>query len=204
MNGYFRNNRSQLHAVDLKIKYPSIRNLRSQRGDLISNPINIHNAGLVLTSPFLPHLFQRLGMLDEDGHLRTQDKKVISRAVHLLQYLVDGSNDTPDQLLILNKIICGVPTDTLIEPAVEITEQERELCEHLLKSIIARWPEISNISITALRETFLQRDGELLLLSDNSKLKVQRKTIDALVDQLPWTISVVFHKWMRHPLSVNW
>ena len=174
--------------------------------DLISKPIYINNAGLVLTSPFLPHLFQALDMLhqDETGDTRLRDSKAVSHAVHLLQYLVDGRTEAPEPLLVLNKIMCGVPTATPVEHAIEATEQERELCERLLKSMIANWKIISNTSIAGLRETFLQREGKLERTPDGWKLRVQRKTLDVLVDQIPWSISVVDHKWMPQSLYVNW
>jgi hypothetical protein len=33
---------------------------------------------------------------------------------------------------------------------------------------------------------------------------VQRKTLDILVDQVPWSIGVVFHAWMPAALHVTW
>jgi hypothetical protein len=33
---------------------------------------------------------------------------------------------------------------------------------------------------------------------------VQRKTLDVLVDQIPWSVSVVYHRWMAQPLYVTW
>jgi hypothetical protein len=177
-----------------------------EEGDLISKPVYINNAGLVLTGPFLPHLFQNLDMLhqDETGHIRLRDSKAISHAVHLLQYLVDGRTGAPEPLLVLNKIMCGVPTATSVERAIEPTERERELCEQLLKAMIANWKVISHTSIAGLRETFLQREGKLERTSDGWKLRVQRKTLDVLVDQIPWSIRVVYHKWMPQPLGVDW
>jgi hypothetical protein len=180
--------------------------MEDEEGDLISKPIYIDNAGLVLTSPFLPHLFQSLDMLhqDETGHTRLRDSKAVSHAVHLLQYLVDGRTDAPEPLLVLNKIMCGVPTATPVERAIEPTEQERELCERLLRAMIANWKAITGTSIAGLQEAFLQREGRLDSTPEGWKLKVQRKTLDVLVDQIPWGISIVFYKWMPQPLYVTW
>lgn len=160
----------------------------------------------MLAGPFLPHLFRTLGLLceDEQGHTRLRDKEAVSRAVHLLQYLVDGSTSTPEPSLALNKIICGVPPDTPVEREIELTEQERAVCERLLKSIIANWTIIKNTSMAGLRETFLRREGKLVGAPEGWKLRVQRKTVDVLVDQIPWSISVVFHNWMPQSLHVNW
>jgi hypothetical protein len=58
--------------------------------------------------------------------------------------------------------------------------------------------------MAGLRETFLQREGKLQRTHDGWKLRVQRKTLDVLVDQIPWSISVVFHAWMPQPIHVTW
>ncbi len=58
--------------------------------------------------------------------------------------------------------------------------------------------------MTGLRQTFLQREGKLERGADAWKLRVQRKTVDVLVDQVPWSLSVVFHPWMREPVHVTW
>lgn len=168
--------------------------------------VYINNAGLVLTGPFLPHLFRSLDLLtaDEGGRARLRDANAVSRAVHLLQYLVDGSTDTPEPALVLNKVMCGVPTATPVEREIEPTEQEREICERLLKAIIANWKIIENTSVAGLQQTFLRREGRLDGSADGWKLKVQRKTLDVLVDQIPWSISVVFNQWMPQPLHVTW
>ncbi len=172
----------------------------------IGEPVYISNAGLVLTAPFLPFLFQNLDLLTQDdkGKMSFRDAEAITRGVHLLQYLVDGSTATPEPLLVLNKILCGVPVPTPIEQTYTPTEKELEMCDTLLKSIIANWKIISNTSVAGLQETFLRREGKLERAADRWTLHIQRKTVDILVDQLPWGISVVFHRWMEQPVYVTW
>jgi hypothetical protein len=172
-----------------------------QRGE----PIYIGNAGLVLTNPFLPHLFQTLDLLtkDDDGRPRLRSD-ALSRAVHLLQYLVDDRTSAPELLLVLNKILCGVPTQTPVAQAIAPTDDEQALCQRLLGSMIANWTIIANTSIACLRETFLQREGMLQRTADGWKLRVDRKTVDVLVDQIPWSISTTYHPWMPQPLLVTW
>jgi hypothetical protein len=166
----------------------------------------VGNAGLVLAGAFLPHLFQELGLLgkDDEGKLRLRDADAVSRAVHLLQYLVDGSTDTAEPLLVLNKLLCGVPPETPVERAIQPDEREREMCDRLLAAMLARWPALSNTSVQGLRETFLRREGRLELAPARPRLTVQRKTLDVLVDQVPWSVSLVFHGWMPEPLHVTW
>jgi hypothetical protein len=166
----------------------------------------IDNAGLVLTGPFIPRLFESLDLLgvDEKGVPRLRDREAASRAVHLLQYLVDGRTDAPEPQLVLNKILCGLGTATPIASKIELTERERETCGQLLKSMIANWKIIENTSVVGLQETFLRREGRLERTGAGWKLKVQRKTLDVLVDQIPWSISVLRQRWMPQPLYVTW
>lgn len=65
--------------------------------DASEQPVYIANAGLVLINPYLPVLFDRLGLLavDADDQPRVSDPEAASRAVHLLQYLATGRLDTP-------------------------------------------------------------------------------------------------------------
>jgi hypothetical protein len=168
--------------------------------------IYVSNAGLVLTGAFLPTFFQSLDLLshDERGVVCLRNRGAASRAVHLLQYFVEGRTSAPEPLLVLNKILCGLPTSTPVEKEIEMSETEREACERLLKSMIANWKIIENTSIAGLQETFLQREGRLERSDTGWELRVQRKTLDVLVDQIPWSISVVYQRWMPQPLYVKW
>jgi hypothetical protein len=170
------------------------------------DPVYIDNAGLVLAGPFLPHLFGSLDMLVRDERKRPQlrDHDAASRGVHLLQYLVDGSCSTPEPLLVLNKIMCGVATGMPVAREIEPTERERELCDALLQAMIAQWTMIQNSSVAALRETFLRHKGRLARKDDVWELRVERKPVDVLVDHVPWGFSVIYNAWMPHPLHVTW
>jgi hypothetical protein len=170
------------------------------------SPIYIANAGLVLASPFLPHLFSTLGMLEKDDSLRDRwrenDSK--SRAVHLLQYLVDERTSGPEPLLVLNKILCGMHPTEPVEKAIEPTAEERDTCDRMLRAILTNWKVLANSSPAALRETFFQRAGKLEFEPGRWKLRVQRKTLDILLDQVPWGFGVILHSWMPEPLHVTW
>lgn len=192
--------------------------------DLGGEAIFIDNAGIVLAGPFLPHLFAKLDMLVKREEAaepppamppgvppprprtteRLRDPETASRAVHLLQYLVDGRTDAPEPTLVLPKVLCGVPIAAPIAKQIDLTPAEREACDRLLRSIIVNWRIIPNTSVAGLRETFLQREGKLVLDDDRFVLRVQRKTVDVLVDQIPWSIAILYHPWMPSPLHVTW
>jgi hypothetical protein len=171
-----------------------------------ASPIYIENAGLVLTAPFLPHLFGALDLYREreNGRPVLRDGEAASRAVHLLQSLADGSTWTPEPLLVLNKILCGMPVGAPVARGIEPTDPEKEIGEKVLRSMLASWTAIANTSVAGLQETFLRRDGKLLRIPDGWKLEVQRRTVDFLVDEVPWNHSVICHRWMPQPLYVSW
>lgn len=172
----------------------------------IEDSLYINNAGLALIGVFLPHLFKSLDMLhtNAQGKIRLRDKATFSRAVHMLQYLVNGSTSSPEPLLVLNKILCGESIHATIERSIELTEEELRMCDQLHKAVLANWTSLSNTSINGLQETFLQREGRLVQMDDGWKLTVQRKTVDVLMDQVSWSISVISHAWMPEKLYVTW
>jgi hypothetical protein len=166
--------------------------------------MTIRNAGLVLANPFLPQFFRSLDLL-EPGETRQRIKPdKLSRAVHLLQHLVDGRLATGEALLPLNKVLCGVPLATPVDAEIAASEAELSLCDRLPRSMIANWPVLQGTSVTGLRETFLQRDGTLERVDGGWRLRVQHRAVDALVGQIPWNIAVVFLPWMPEPLHVSW
>lgn len=168
----------------------------------------IGNAGLALVHPFLPALFQRRDLLStgDDGRPRLRGEQG-ARAVRLLQYLVDGGSDAPkqrqEQALPLNKLLCGLPADFPCPP-VELGQDEQAVCDQLLHAVIGNWPAIGHASVAALRETFLQREGRLEWRGADCTLAVQRRTLDVLMRQLPWSMTVIRHPWMPQPVHVTW
>ena len=66
------------------------------------------------------------------------------------------------------------------------------------------WTIIGDTSVAGLRETFLQREGKLTYGETRWQLLVQRKTLDILLDQVPWSIAIVYHPWMAGALHVSW
>lgn len=171
-----------------------------------SDPLYVDNAGLVLAGAFLPHLLRELDFLVEsdDGDVRLAGPETASRAVHLLQWLVDGRSDAPEALLVLNKLLLGLPLGAPVDRSVELTEAEREAGGKLLASMLSNWPTLSGTSVEGMQETFLQREGRLERTDEGWRLTVQRKTLDVLVDQVPWSLSVILHRWMPEAVYVTW
>jgi hypothetical protein len=185
---------------------PATVDPRSPFGSGGSEPIALVNAGLVLAAPFMPQLFSKLGLAapDSAGRLAWVEPEAAGRAVHLLQFLVDERTDAPEPLLPLNKILCGLDPSWPSLASIELSTEEADTCHSLLQAMLASWPMMATSSTAALRETFLQREGRLERTEAGWKLEVERKTLDVLMDGLPWSFSLILAPWMPEPLAVSW
>ncbi|MEM7371294.1 MAG: contractile injection system tape measure protein [Bacteroidota bacterium] len=165
-------------------------------------PIDISNAGLVLVWPFIPHYFKMLEKLTPRRQFIDEDFP--KRAVHLLQYIVRKSTADPEEQLVLNKLMCGLPLSEPIEESIQITEKEAEMAEGLLQAACGQWKAMKNGTPDGLRGSFLIREGSLEKKLKNWELKVEKKPFDMLLDHLPWSISMVKFPWMDSIIQVEW
>ncbi len=169
--------------------------------DLLRDDLYVANAGQVLAAPYLPRLFSMLGLLEGKGF---RDRDAAERGIHLLQFMVHGDSGAPEYLLALNKVLCGVPIDEPIGREIRLEPAETECVEGLLHAMIATWSAIGSTSLAGLRESFLQREGRLLLKDDAWSLLVAPRPFDMLLDRIPWGFSTIRHPWMGRALYVEW
>jgi hypothetical protein len=161
----------------------------------------VRNAGLVLLHPFFSVYFTRLGIL-QDNLFINHDARM--RAVHLLQYLVDGAPDAPEPELVLNKLLCNIPLEDPVKPGITLTEQEKIVSAEMLTAVISHWEKLKNTSIEGLQASFLQRDGALHFKDEAWRLKVETRGYDVLLQTLPWSISLIKMPWMNDALYLEW
>jgi hypothetical protein len=167
--------------------------------------LHVANAGLVLAGPYLPRLLRMLGLAGDVAF--TPPEAAAERGVHLLQAVVDGRGDTAEPLLVLNKLLCGLPLAAPVPPANELTDPEQAAIDGMLKAMIQHWRTLGNTSVAGLRETFLQREGRLMRKGRNNDawhLVVQRRPLDVLLDRLPWGFATIKYPWMEQVLHVQW
>lgn len=195
-------------ALDLRERHRRDRAAEARPENSKDAPVTIHiaNAGLVLASVFLPHLFQSLDYVApaEDGGWRWRNGECQGRAVHLLQWLVDTRTDAPEPQLALNKILCGMPVTEPVPAEILLEERELQMGGTLLTTILASWPPLAESGVEALRQTFFQREGRLAKSEQGWSLDVETLVLDVLLDQLPWGFSTILHPWMPAPLTVRW
>lgn len=164
-------------------------------------PLYVSNAGLVLAAPSLSPLFTLFKLIENNQFIH---EEAAGRAVHLLQYMVDENTATPEFLLTLNKVLCGIDPEDPVPPGIEITEYEKACIEQLLKDMTYHWKEMRNTTINSFRQSFLQREGSLYHKEEWWELHVEPKPFDMLIDQIPWTYSTIRYPWMQMPLYVKW
>jgi hypothetical protein len=167
--------------------------------------IYIRNAGLVILHPFLPLFFKHIGLTDDNNHFT--DEASHQKAVLISQYLVSTEVNISEELLVLNKIICGFPIEEPLTKELWLSEIELNEARDLLTQIIQAWKMNSvpvNNSLEGLQESFLQREGKLIQKEKDWLVQVQQKPFDMVLTSLPWGISMIKNTWMEGMLWVEW
>ena len=187
----------ELTAKDLDKKLK-----KKKATDAIEGEIQyVINSGIIILHPFLQMYFDGLGMIKEKKFI---DVDACKRAVLLLHFLATGETTIAEFDLLLQKIICNLSFEETLPAVLEITDTEKEESEKLLHSVINYWPPLKNTSIAGLRNTFLQREGRLEKKENGWKLTIEQRTVDILLDKLPWGFSTIQLPWMNELLSVDW
>ena len=163
--------------------------------------IYIENAGLVLLHPFLMSLFENLGLAKDE---KWQDDFCQQKAVRILQYLANGISPPEEYELVLNKIMCGLQPQEVINTDSELEAETMTECENLLAAVIEHWRILRNTSIESLRETFLMRTGKLSQVDRGWLLQVEQKSFDMLLGHLPWGIGIIKMPVMSEMIFVEW
>lgn len=179
--------------------------------DLSLEPLTVANAGLVLLQPYLPHLFQRLGLSTPAGF---KDADTARRAALLLQALVLDTPEDGDAVplrqsavesdLSLNKLLCGLPLQEPLPREWTLTTEERQVMQGLLTAVVQHWRVLGGTRANGLRQTFLRRTGRLVREAEGWRLNVDPGPFDMLIDHLPWGYSVLKFGWMEGVLHVDW
>lgn len=168
--------------------------------------ILIQNAGLVIIWPFLTRYFKQLGLMERGKWL---DEASQIRAVFLLQYLVEfrewtEDEEAPEHLLLLNKILCGLPVETAIGLPSPITELEKEHSKMVLTATMQNWKAMAKTSIQGFQNSFLFREGFLSRRGEHWNLKVARRGYDQILTQLDWGLGVIKLPYNDYFIYTEW
>lgn len=163
----------------------------------------VTNAGLVLLAPLLPHYFKTLELTGEKNQFVSPE--AAERALCLMQHIATGQTENFEEHdLVFNKIMCGLPILMPLKTEIIISEKEKEESDKLLQVVVERWTALKNTSPASMRDAFIKRDGILKHQVNGWTLKIERQTIDILIDRLPWGISVIKLPWSDEIIFVDW
>ena len=188
---------------EVKPTEPTSYPLYKKKGEILSDPIYVSNAGLVLLWPFLSTFFQRLTLMNPLRKFSSEEAQL--RAVHLLQYLATKHAKTPEHDLVLNKLLCGIDIEQPLPLEIEMKQEEIDLSESLLKAAINQWTALKNTSPDGLRGAFLIRDGKLNQVSEKKwLLRVDQRPFDVLLLKIPWSYAMIRLVWTDYIINVEW
>ncbi len=198
----FENVLSQrITEVKAPVADETVINKTKRKDALIGEEFFTDNSGIVILHPFLQMYFKELELLKENDFINIESQQ---RAVLLLHYLATGETDVAEFNLLLAKFLCAIDFEEPVPNFIELTEKEKEESANLIKSITEHWKPLSNTSAEGLQNSFFQREGKLVQTENGWLLKVEQKTIDILLNKLPWGIGTIKLPWMQHILNVEW
>jgi len=187
-------------------KTPTVYESREKQEEnqvLKTEGILVPNAGLIILWPFLKQYFSMLDLIEEEEFKGIGER---IRAIQLTQYLVMGQKQDSytEESLFLNKIICGLDIAVPVDGQIELSQKEKETSASLLNGLKLNWSQLSDTTVQAMQETFFQRQGIIYEKETNFELKVEHKTLDILLQSVPWSFTTVHFKWMKKILNVSW
>ncbi len=184
------------HTIDTGFRSPE-----SETEDSSEQRYVVRHSGIILLAPFFKKFFDACGLLDGSNW---KHKEAQYQAAHLLRYLSTGSKTTPEYSLVLEKLCCGIAIEEPVPLDTGFLEYQLNEALALLASVIEHWKVLKNTSVDGLRETFLKRDGLVTRKNDAWLLQVERKTLDVLLESIPWGYSTVALPWNDTFIHVEW
>lgn len=164
--------------------------------------IYINNAGIIILHPFLEALFKELQLINEKHEFVSDDKRY--KAAVVLNYLFEGKDDYKEWEMAFNKILCNIPVDSVLPHDILLSAAEKEECSVLLNTVVSYWEALKNTSAEAMQETFFKREGKISVGEKSWLLQIEHKTVDILVQKIPWGVGVVKFTWLDKPIFVEW
>ncbi len=161
----------------------------------------VANSGIVIFWPFLTRFFENLGLIENQKFINNSSAH---RAVGLLQFLVDGILEPREYNCGLNKVLCGLVWDSVLDFGDPVTDHEKSQCEQFLQSVIANAPVLKDMSIEGFRSSFLMRKGMLKGGPGLWQLFVEKQTYDIVLEKFPWNWKMFKLTWMQWPMEVEW
>ncbi|MFV8801080.1 contractile injection system tape measure protein [Yersinia enterocolitica] len=185
----------------------SRRTMQSGKGGLRSpsesrsSSLGISNAGLLLLWPLLPQLFSLLGLWEEEQFVSDVARW---QAVYSLDRLVWGKVSPTEERLTLNQVLCGVSCSTAVPPPAPLSLLQLQQIDDWLAAIGQQLPGWQKLSLTDIRQLFLQRAGEISTEGPVPQISVWPEPYDFLLRDWPWPMTLASFPWIELPLTIVW
>ncbi len=179
---------------------PGKGGLRSPNEPRLSSQ-GISNAGLLLLWPLLPQLFSQLGLWEEERFVSDAARW---QAVYGLDRLVWGDVSPTEGRLTLNQVLCGVSCSTSVPPSMPLSLLQLQHIDDWLAAIGQQLPGWQKLSLTDIRQLFLQRAGEISTEGPLPQISVWPEPYDLLLRDWPWPMTLASFPWTEQPLTVVW
>ena len=161
----------------------------------------ISNAGLVLIAPFLPRFFENAGLIRNKTFISDRHRM---RAAFLIQKMAEPSRKFYENVLALNKLLCGIPLSATVDIKLKLTKKEKQEIMDLLDSVIENWTALKKTTTGGFREAFLQRQGSVEKNGEDYCVKVEVLSHDILLSYLPWNLTLIKYPWNDYLIHVEW
>ncbi|MFN1149876.1 contractile injection system tape measure protein [Serratia liquefaciens] len=166
-----------------------------------SSSQGISNAGLLLLWPLLPQLFSQLGLWEEEQFVSDAAQW---QAVYGLDRLVWGEASPMEGRLTLNQVLCGVSCSTAVPPPIPLGLLQLQQIDDWLAAIGQQLPGWQKLSMTDIRQLFLQRAGEISTEGPVPQISVWPEPYDFLLRDWPWPMTLASFPWTEQPLVIVW
>ncbi|MBJ2114407.1 hypothetical protein JFQ86_16380 [Serratia ureilytica] len=158
------------------------------------------NAGLILLWPLLPQLFSHLGLWSEEQFINEAARW---QAVHCLERLAWGEV-AAGEWLTLNQVLCGISLFTPEQAVDPLDMQQQQQIDEWLTTISRQLVGWQKLSLTDIRQLFLQRAGEISMEGAFLQIGVHSEPYDFLLRDWPWPMTLASFPWMKLPLTIVW
>lgn len=164
----------------------------------------ISNAGLCLLARWLPRLLDMLGYLDKDKK-DFKDTASKIRIVFLLQYLTCSEEKKYRETeLAFNRLLVSLPMNIPLPESLALTDEEKQTAESMLVGVKANWQAMKGTSIKGFQDSFIMRTGRLEQQEERWLLTVDNRTLDILLDSVPWGFKQIRLPWLKKYIQVVW
>lgn len=179
---------------------PGKDGFRSPNEPRSSNRV-LSNAGLLLLWPLLPQLFSQLGLWEDEQFISDAARW---QAVYGLDRLVWGETNSSEERLTLNQVLCGVSCSASVPPPAPLSLLQLQQIDDWLTSIGQQLAGWQKLSLTDIRQLFLQRAGEIRTEGAVPQIIVWPQSWDFLLRDWPWPMTLATLPWTEQPLTIVW